>query len=169
MANGSRHEHSSFAPSDSRPRCRDLAGRVEPSTPSAFDVSVGPGRRAGAARVAWRRHPVVMLVRGRVGRRPPVPAREPTTSRAVLLRRLRELPAGLWSYAWEDDEVRHLGPMAQDFWHTFGLGDSDRRIDLGDAVGVCMAAICALADRVDELDAELDRRPAATTSPETAP
>lgn len=74
-----------------------------------------------------------------------------------MLDRLADLPVSVWSYGWDDESVRHLGPMAQDFASAFGLGDSDRVIHMSDAVGVCMAAIQALRERVIELEAEVER------------
>ncbi len=38
-------------------------------------------------------------------------------------------------------EVRHVGPMAQDFHAAFGLGDSDKSIGMQDIEGVALAAI----------------------------
>lgn len=134
--------------------------------PTAFDAAVATGSRRSATQASWRRHPLLM-VRRWVRRPPPAPTHPATTSRGELLQRLRDLPIGMWSYGWETAEVRHLGPMAQDFWAAFGLGTSDRRIDLGDATGICMATICELADRIDELEArvaELDAHIAERTA-----
>ena len=52
----------------------------------------------------------------------------------------QRLPVSVWTYGFDDDGVRHLGPMAQDFAAAFGLGDDDRVIDMVDANGVVMAA-----------------------------
>lgn len=71
------------------------------------------------------------------------------------------MTVAMWSYGWEVD-VRHLGPMAQDFYERFGLGESNRRIDLLDANGVLFACVQSLADRVEALEAELARRPPGT-------
>ena len=43
--------------------------------------------------------------------------------------------------------ARHLGPMAQDFFSTFGLGRGETTIDAIDADGVAMASIQALRAR----------------------
>ncbi len=53
-----------------------------------------------------------------------------------------------WSYL--DQEVRHLGPMAQDFYSAFGLGENDTSIAAVDADGVALAAIQGLAQRTDD-------------------
>jgi hypothetical protein len=45
--------------------------------------------------------------------------------------------------------------MAQDFMAAFGLGDSDKKINMVDANGVAMVAIQALYRRVKDLEAEV--------------
>lgn len=74
-----------------------------------------------------------------------------------VLERLAGLPLSVWSYRFDHESVRHLGPMAQDFAATFGLGSSERSIAQVDANGVCMAAIQALYRRLLETEAELER------------
>ncbi len=71
-----------------------------------------------------------------------------------LLEQLAALPISTWSYLWEPD-VRHLGPMAQDFAATFGLGDDDRMINLIDANGVVMVGVQALYRRITDLEARI--------------
>jgi hypothetical protein len=62
----------------------------------------------------------------------------------AVLTGLRALPISTWSYRAEPSTVRHLGPMAQDFHATFGLGADDRTYDAVDGHGVALAAIQAL-------------------------
>jgi hypothetical protein len=76
-----------------------------------------------------------------------------------ILAKLAALPVSTWNYIGDDPSVRHLGPMAQDFKAAFGLGDSDRTIDMVDANGVLVVAlqalhrqVLALTDRVAELE-----------------
>jgi hypothetical protein len=71
-----------------------------------------------------------------------------------VLERLMTLPVSTWSYKSEGTGVRHLGPMAQDFQATFGLGGSDRTILQVDGDGVALAAIQALARKFEGLAAE---------------
>lgn len=79
---------------------------------------------------------------------------EATDSRAILAR-LRELPIYEWNYIVEADDVRHVGPMAQDFHAAFGLaGDDDTHIATADADGIMMASIVALAGENEALRAE---------------
>jgi hypothetical protein len=56
--------------------------------------------------------------------------------------------------------VRHLGPVAEDFYHAFGLGLGETTIGLGDIDGVNLAAAKALEVRTAELRRELDVRTA---------
>ena len=60
-----------------------------------------------------------------------------------LLRALAGIPIQSWSYKAEPG-VRHLGPVAQDFYRAFRLGHSKKHIATVDADGVALAAIQAL-------------------------
>ncbi len=72
-----------------------------------------------------------------------------------LLAKLATLPVSTWRYRWEPPSMRHLGPMAQDFMATFGLGDDETRIDMVDANGVLTVAIQALYRRIIALEDEV--------------
>lgn len=72
-----------------------------------------------------------------------------------VLRRVAELPLSTWSYRSEPPQVRHLGPMAQDFAAAFELGASDTAIATIDADGVALAAIQALVARLEAQEKEL--------------
>jgi len=62
---------------------------------------------------------------------------------AAVLDKVAALPVSEWSYAAERG-VRHVGPMAQDFYAAFGVGEDDRHITSIDEDGVALAAIKAL-------------------------
>ncbi|HLA63573.1 MAG TPA: tail fiber domain-containing protein [Rhodothermales bacterium] len=73
-----------------------------------------------------------------------------------ILDRIRTLPITTWNYRDEADEVRHMGPMAQDFHAAFGLGGTDStHIGTVDADGVLLASVQALEARTRALEAEL--------------
>jgi hypothetical protein len=79
----------------------------------------------------------------------------------AILERVAALPVSEWSYRTEDPRVRHLGPMAQDFYAAFRVGEDDRHITSVDEEGVALAAIKALEAQVRALtarDAELEVR-----------
>lgn len=80
---------------------------------------------------------------------------------AAILDKVSRLPISSWTYLKEPAQVRHLGPMAQDFRASFGLGDDDRTYYSVDAQGVALAAIQALnrlvtnqEDRIAKLERE---------------
>ncbi len=72
-----------------------------------------------------------------------------------ILDKLVALPISTWNYTWDPPTTRHLGPMAQDFMATFGLGDDDKVINMVDANGVNMVAIQALHRKIQALEARI--------------
>ena len=78
----------------------------------------------------------------------------PVDGREVLAR-LADVPISTWNYRAQDEKIRHMGPMAQDLYAAFGLGDSDKTIPTIDADGVALAAIQGLHQIVLERDAEI--------------
>jgi len=78
---------------------------------------------------------------------------EPVDTRAVL-EKVTALPLARWSYT-NSPHVRHLGPMAQDFFAAFDLGPDNRHITTVDAEGVALAAIQGLNQKVEDRDAKL--------------
>jgi hypothetical protein len=69
-------------------------------------------------------------------------------ARAVLAK-LTEMPVRSWRYTNESATIRHIGPTAQDFKSTFGLGIDDKSIGTVDADGVALAAIQGLNEKVE--------------------
>jgi hypothetical protein len=67
---------------------------------------------------------------------------------ANVLASVLALPITQWKYKVEPDGVKHLGPMAQDFKASFGLGESDKAIGSVDADGVALAAIQGLNQKL---------------------
>ena len=76
-----------------------------------------------------------------------------TVSPRSMLAQLIAVPVSIW--ACNGNERRYIGPMAQDFFSAFGLGDSDRAINSMDAQRVAFAAIQGLNQLVNEKDAEI--------------
>lgn len=74
----------------------------------------------------------------------------------ALLESLAEMPITQWRYLWEDPDMKHIGPMAQDFYGAFGLGDDDKYIGTLDADGVALAGVQALYELAKEQQAQID-------------
>jgi len=72
-----------------------------------------------------------------------------------VLNRLAEVPISQWSYKTQDPSIEHIGPMAQDFYKAFGLGQDDKSINSLDADGVALAAIQGLHEMLREKDEKI--------------
>ena len=72
---------------------------------------------------------------------------------ASVLERVAGLPVYRWRYK-NSDEGEHMGPVAEDFYASFQLGDSEKYIGGVDGDGVALAAIQGLYDLVKDLQAE---------------
>ncbi len=66
---------------------------------------------------------------------------------ALILSKIEELPILIWNYKKENSSVRHIGPMAQDFYTEFGLGNDTTSISTIDPAGISLAAIKELDKR----------------------
>ncbi|MBK8506201.1 MAG: tail fiber domain-containing protein [Saprospiraceae bacterium] len=66
-----------------------------------------------------------------------------------ILLTVASLPVKQWQF--KNDPTPHIGPMAQDFYHAFGLGADSTSIAVLDAQGVAFAAIQALKQENDQL------------------
>ncbi|MFL7870512.1 MAG: tail fiber domain-containing protein, partial [Anaerolineales bacterium] len=78
----------------------------------------------------------------------------PVDDRQVL-DALMSLPISTWRYKGQSSAVQHIGPMAQDFYAAFGMGEDAYYIGTVDADGVALAAIQGLYQVVREKDARI--------------
>ena len=76
-----------------------------------------------------------------------------------VLDKVTALPITEWSYKTEHG-VRHIGPMAQDFYAAFQVGQDDRHITTVDEEGVALAAIQGLNQKLDAKDATIQAQSA---------
>ncbi len=75
-----------------------------------------------------------------------------------ILDKVATIPISTWNYKSQDQSVRHMGPMAQDFAEAFGVGEDNRHISTVDADGVALASIQALNQIVTEQKRELETK-----------
>jgi hypothetical protein len=75
----------------------------------------------------------------------------------AMLERVASLPIQSWSYK-DNPDVRHIGPVAQDFKAAFGVGEDEKRITTVDADGVALAAIQGLNRKLENEVREKDAR-----------
>lgn len=72
-----------------------------------------------------------------------------------VLDKLEGIPVTTWNYKAQDQSIRHIGPMAQDFHSAFGVGEDDKHITTVDVDGVTLAAIKALYEQNQKKDDEI--------------
>jgi hypothetical protein len=70
----------------------------------------------------------------------------------LILDRVSQLPIKQWSYKSQDPSIEHIGPMAQDFWKQFHIGDDSLSISTIDPDGIALAAIQELNKKVQEIE-----------------
>lgn len=73
-----------------------------------------------------------------------------------VLRELDAMPIVTWRYKNQSAENQHMGPIAEDFYEAFGLGEDEQFIALNDLSGVALAAVKALNEKVQERDEQID-------------
>ncbi|UCC78600.1 MAG: tail fiber domain-containing protein [Candidatus Zixiibacteriota bacterium] len=79
----------------------------------------------------------------------------------ALLDKLTSLEITEWNYREDHESIRHIGPVAQEFYAVFGLGKDDKSISTVDPAGVALASIKELIRENRELRGlilELEKR-----------
>lgn len=71
-----------------------------------------------------------------------------------IIRRISNVGIHEWSYT-NNPDIRHIGPMAEEFYAAFGLGSSERSISASNMAGLGLAGIQALEARNRELEERL--------------
>jgi len=72
-----------------------------------------------------------------------------------ILESLSTVPIASWAYSSQDSGIRHIGPVAQDFYASFQLGEDSRYINMVDADGVALASIQGLYQLVQDQEGQL--------------
>ena len=74
-----------------------------------------------------------------------------TIDKQRILVEVQQLKIQNWKLKDEEGNVRHIGPVAQDFHAAFQLGGDERYLHSGDVDGIALVAIQALAERNEAL------------------
>lgn len=72
-----------------------------------------------------------------------------------VLNKLVAMPVQTWFYKQSHAEGVHMGPVAEDFATSFGLGNDDKHVGTVDESGVAFAAIQGLNKKLEKENAEL--------------
>jgi len=68
-----------------------------------------------------------------------------------ILNKLIAMPIESWNYKSQNNNIRHIGPYAQDFNQAYGLGDGKLSINTIDSDGIAFVSLQALAERNERL------------------
>jgi hypothetical protein len=63
-----------------------------------------------------------------------------------------------WNYKGESENIQHIGPMAQDFYRLFHLGNDSLSISTIDPSGIALVAIKALNVKLEQQNKEITDR-----------
>jgi len=85
-----------------------------------------------------------------------------SVSPATMLQDIDELPVTEWDYKTEGPSVKHIGPVAQDFWNIFHIGNASTSISTIDPSGVALLGIQALDQKITALQGSLTGNATAT-------
>jgi hypothetical protein len=72
----------------------------------------------------------------------------------AMLAKLDKLPILQWNYKGESPSIRHIGPMAQDFYHIFAVGNDSLSISTIDPAGIALAAVKELNKKLNDANTE---------------
>ena len=72
-----------------------------------------------------------------------------------ILQKIDQLPITEWSYKSEGPLVKHIGPVAQDFYALFQVGNSSTSISTIDPSGIALLGIQALDQKIAALQGSL--------------
>ena len=72
-----------------------------------------------------------------------------------ILDKIEKLSITEWNYK-ENEDARHIGPVAEDFYSIFNLGENDKSISTIDPSGVALAGIKGLIEENKALKETID-------------
>ena len=75
-----------------------------------------------------------------------------------ILNKIDQLSITQWSYKKDQGKIKHIGPVAEDFYKAFRLGETDKGISSVDTAGVALAAIKALSSNFKASQADKDKQ-----------
>jgi hypothetical protein len=68
-----------------------------------------------------------------------------------MLNKINTLPVTEWDYKTEGPTVKHIGPVAQDFYAAFGVGNNNTSISTIDPAGIALLGIQALSKQIQNI------------------
>ena len=72
------------------------------------------------------------------------------------MNKIDTLPITRWNYKSENSSIKHIGPVAQDFYAIFGLGNDNTSISTIDPAGVALLGIQALSKQLQNIQGSMN-------------
>jgi hypothetical protein len=72
-----------------------------------------------------------------------------------ILDKIERLPIRQFTVESENNQIKHISPVAEDFNRLFGVGEDDNRISMLDPSGVALAGVQALLDKIEKLETRI--------------
>lgn len=73
-----------------------------------------------------------------------------------IMKKAKALDVYSWNYIAQNDSIRHIGPMAQDFYAAFGFGEDERTISAVDFDGINFLLLKTLIEKEEELSEKIN-------------
>ena len=74
----------------------------------------------------------------------------------AILNKIVQLPVTQWNYIKDESKSKHIGPVAQDFYAIFGVGNDNKHISTIDPAGISLVGIKALDEKIVEQQKKID-------------
>ncbi len=81
-----------------------------------------------------------------------------TINHEDILAKVTALPIHQWNYIHDNDDIRHIGPMAEDFHSLFDVGTGPKGISSIDTSGIALAAIQGLSHALKQTQQDMDKK-----------
>jgi hypothetical protein len=75
---------------------------------------------------------------------------------AMIIYLIDQLPINKWNYKTDNATIKHIGPVAQDFYSLFSLGNNDTSISTVDPSGVALVAIKELSKQNKSMKEQIE-------------
>jgi hypothetical protein len=69
-----------------------------------------------------------------------------------ILSKINDLDLTSWNYKTENSSIKHLGPIAEQFYSIFHLGNSNKSISTIDPAGVALVGVQALSKKISNIE-----------------
>jgi hypothetical protein len=74
-----------------------------------------------------------------------------------ILQKIDQLDVSRWNFKSEGKPITHIGPVAEEFYRIFKTGDSEEKLATIDSVGVSLAGVKALSQKIKTQQQQIEK------------